>query len=134
MFGKKMLPNIRPITNIRHRAENIRKMSFCIWKTNCFLRWQLKSGVDGHELCASETYTHNTVTMSTNTHNTLTKSTKSIFSREKIAWKWKGLFFSFRQHLTNICFGRILGRKRIRSITSWNYHYLLCLTLMNISL
>jgi hypothetical protein len=29
-----MLPNIWPITNIRHRAENIRKMSIILWKTN----------------------------------------------------------------------------------------------------
>jgi hypothetical protein len=27
IFGKKMLPNIRPITNIRHKAVNITKKS-----------------------------------------------------------------------------------------------------------
>jgi hypothetical protein len=63
----------------------------------------LQVAVDGHDLCATETYTHKTLTM----------STKSLFSREKIVWKkkvTKQAFFRFRQHSPKIPFGRIFGR------------------------
>jgi hypothetical protein len=71
-----MLPNIRPITNIRHKAVNIAKVSNC-----GFLGWHLQVAVDtmldGHDLWATET----------NMHTKLTMSTKSLLSRENIAWK-----------------------------------------------
>jgi hypothetical protein len=54
-----------PITNIGHKAVNMAKISICIRKTLVFLGWQLQVSVDGHDLWATETYMHKTLTMST---------------------------------------------------------------------
>jgi hypothetical protein len=81
-----------------------------------FLWWQLQVAFDGHDLYATETYIHKTLTM----------STKSLLSREKIACEMKSYYtrlFRFRQHLPNIrpiIFGRVFGRKRFWSITNCN--------------
>jgi hypothetical protein len=43
IFSKKMLPNIRPITNIWHKTVNIAKKKSDLYKEqNCFLGWQLQ--------------------------------------------------------------------------------------------
>jgi hypothetical protein len=76
---------------------------FVYGKQIVFFGGKCKLQLMGMITCATETYTHITLTM----------SAKKLFSREKIAWKYKVTdpdFFRFWQHLPYIRFGRIFGR------------------------
>jgi hypothetical protein len=96
VIDRKRIFLFRPKTNIRqekaaeYSADNEnsaqgskhRKNVNLYKEKNGFLGWQLQVAVDGHDLYATETYIHKTLTM----------TTKSLLSREKIACEMKSYY------------------------------------------
>jgi hypothetical protein len=77
IFCKNMLPNIRPLMNIQHRAENIAKMSICIRK-----KMKYKYLVSWGDSCKLQLMVNMYGQQKHTVHKTLTMSTKSLLSRK----------------------------------------------------
>jgi hypothetical protein len=83
-----MLPNIRPITNIRRKAVKLAKNVNLYQEKYDFLGGlQSQVTFDGQDFWAIDTYMHKTWAIETYLHKTLIMSTKSLLSRENIARK-----------------------------------------------